>query len=651
MTWKPLLSAARQPLTRWLGASLAFVLVGALIPVFVAGEGHKGKKDGRSFDAPLPDIETFMQIGYGGNPRISEDGSAIYFTSGMTGATQVFRVLPSGWPYQLTVFEDGIDFYTISDDGKWIIVGASVGGNERSQFYLMDGATGALKKLTDKPDARYLTPFWDDDGRTIYFASNEVNGRDFYMYRWELPDGEPVSLLEGEGYNIPQDVSADGKRFLFAKYYSNVNSDLMILDLPSGEIENITEHEGDFRYLGGEFTNDERGIYTITNHNDQGLLRPAVIDLETGDVTYPFRPDSPWEIEDFTLSRDKRFAALVYNEEGYGNLTVVDMERFDELPVPELAGIVSDLSMSNTHEVVFSYNSPTQPPEVWSWNWKTEELRQLSYATTAGIDVSEFVQPELIRYETFDGMQIPAFLYLPPGYEGGQVPFIMDIHGGPEAQFRPYFNRHFNYLLLHGFGLLAPNIRGSAGYGKEYIQLDNYKKRMDSVRDVGAAAQWLVDNGYTTPDQLGIKGASYGGYMTLAALTTFPDLFAAGCDEVGIANFETFLKNTADYRRHLREAEYGPLSDPEFLREISPLTHVDKIKADLLVIHGENDPRVPVSEARQIARALSTRGAVVDTLIFPDEGHGVGKRENRLVLYRRMVDFFKRTLLGDGAES
>jgi dipeptidyl aminopeptidase/acylaminoacyl peptidase len=180
--------------------------------------------------------------------------------------------------------------------------------------------------------------------------------------------------------------------------------------------------------------------------------------------------------------------------------------------------------------------------------------------------------------------------------------------------------------------------------------MDDYKKRMDSVRDVGAAAEWLVKNAYTKPELLGIKGASYGGYMTLAALTTYPDLFAAGCDEVGIANFETFLKNTADYRRSIREAEYGPLSDPEFLQEISPLTHVEKIKAALLVIHGANDPRVPVGEARQIAQALAARGAPVDTLIFHDEGHGVGKRANRLVLYRTMVEFFQKHLQGTEAE-
>jgi dipeptidyl aminopeptidase/acylaminoacyl peptidase len=645
--WISFSRTSGHPSAKWPVGILALLVAGlVIIPSFVASEGHRESVAAKSFEVPLPDIETFMQIGYASEPRISEDGSVIYFTSGLTGASQVFRFLPNGWPYQLTVFEDGVDYYTSTRDGKWLIVGAGVGGNERTQFYLMDGETGALRRLTDKPEARYLTPFWHDDDRTIFYASNEVNGRDFHMYRWELPDGEPVSILEAEGYNIPMDLDATGKRLLFLRVYSNVNHDLLILDLESGDIENLTEHEGEIRYRGGEYTADERGVYTITNNNDRGLLKPAVLDMETRELSFPYGADSPWELEDFAISPSKRFGALVFNEEGYGNLTLVDLERSEELPTPPLEGIVSNLSVSDNNEVVFSYNSPTQPPDVWLWNWETSELRQISHSTTAGIDVSQFAQPKLIRYETFDGMEIPAFLYLPRDYAGGAIPFIMDIHGGPEGQFRPYFNRHFNYLLLHGFGLLAPNIRGSSGYGKEYIQMDNYKKRMDSVRDVGAAAQWLIDNGYTTPEQLGIKGGSYGGYMTLAALTHFPDLFAAGCDQVGIANFETFLKNTADYRRAIREAEYGPLSDPEFLREISPITHVDRIKAALMVVHGENDPRVPVSEARQIAKAVAARGAVVDTLIFPDEGHGLAKRENRLVYYRKMVDFFKKTLQG-----
>ena len=248
------------------------------------------------------------------------------------------------------------------------------------------------------------------------------------------------------------------------------------------------------------------------------------------------------------------------------------------------------------------------------------------------------MSPSLIHYKSFDGLGIPALLYVPRGWNGEPIPFIMDIHGGPEGQARPVFSRHFQYLLLKGYGIFVPNVRGSSGYGRDYIKLDDYKNRKDSIRDIYEGAKWLKDHGYTRFGKIGIKGASYGGYATLASLVEYPDVFGAGIDDVGIANFVTFLTNTAPYRRALREAEYGPLSDEAFLLSISPITEVDKIKAPLIV-HGANDPRVPVGEARQMAEAIRARGGVVDTLMFADEGHGAAKFSNRLVYYRTMAEF------------
>jgi dipeptidyl aminopeptidase/acylaminoacyl peptidase len=258
--------------------------------------------------------------------------------------------------------------------------------------------------------------------------------------------------------------------------------------------------------------------------------------------------------------------------------------------------------------------------------------------------------PELVRFESFDGLEVPAFLYLPPDYQpGNPVPFVLHMHGGPESQFTPAFIRHFQFLLLNGYGVLAPNVRGSSGYGKEYMNLDNYKKRLDSVKDMKAAADFLIAEGYSAPGMLAVKGGSYGGYMVLAGITEYPELFSAAVDQVGIANFVTFLENTAEYRRHLREAEYGPLSDPEFLESVSPLNKADLIETPLLVVHGENDPRVPVGEARQIAEAIEAKGGQVQLLIFPDEGHGVSKRPNVLTVYRTMVEFLDKHLKGKGA--
>ncbi|MDD5088998.1 MAG: prolyl oligopeptidase family serine peptidase, partial [bacterium] len=256
-----------------------------------------------------------------------------------------------------------------------------------------------------------------------------------------------------------------------------------------------------------------------------------------------------------------------------------------------------------------------------------------------------FREPKLIHYPTFDGLEIPAFLYLPPDYvEGQPVPFVIDAHGGPESQFQPDFIRNFQYLLLNGYGILAPNVRGSSGYGLEFLNLDNYKNRKNSLKDYKAGVDFLIANGYTKPGMIGVRGGSYGGYVALGMITEYPDLFAAAIDIVGIANFKTFLQNTADYRRALREAEYGPLTDPDFLDSISPIYKANLIKTPLLVVHGANDPRVPVDEARQILAAVAQNGIAVDSLIFADEGHGSGKRVNTIAEYRKHVEFFDRFL-------
>jgi dipeptidyl aminopeptidase/acylaminoacyl peptidase len=334
----------------------------------------------------------------------------------------------------------------------------------------------------------------------------------------------------------------------------------------------------------------------------------------------------------------------ILNEDGYARMKLANLETGQELPIPELDGIVDDLALSKTSRMLLTFNNPTQTWDIWSWDWQTKKLDKLTHAVYAGIDRNIFTEPKLIKYKTFDGLEIPAFLYLPADYNGGPIPFIMDIHGGPEGQFRPYFNRHFQYLMLNGFGLLAPNVRGSEGYGKDYMNLDNYKNRLHSVADMKAGADWLITEGYSKQGMIGIKGDSYGGYMTMAAITEYPGFFSAAINLVGIVNFVTFLQNTRPYRRHLRESEYGPLTDPEFLKSISPIHKAHLIETPLMVVHGENDPRVPVGEARQIIKAIEDRGGIVEPLIYADEGHGIGKLSNRLIFYRKMVEFFEEHL-------
>jgi len=388
---------------------------------------------------------------------------------------------------------------------------------------------------------------------------------------------------------------------------------------------------------------DAKSLYCISNMNDDGIARVARLDIVTGELEF-IRPETPWETEEMALSEDGRNLVWVENIDGYGVLHGLDLETGEEMELSLTRGIISGVRLSASGSIVFTFTSPSKAPDVWRYDFGTSHLEQLTHSTYAGVDPRLFIDPDLVRYQSFDGLEIPAFLYLPPDWDGTPIPFVIHAHGGPESQFRPSFTRHFHYLAANGFGILAPNVRGSSGYGRQYVRMDDYKKRKDSVRDYYEAAKWLVENGYSEYGRIGIKGASYGGYVALAALVDYPDVFGAGIDHIGIANFVTFLQNTADYRRAIREAEYGPLSDKEFLKQISPLTHAENIKAPLLIVHGENDPRVPVGEARQIAEAIRSRGGEAETLIFPDEGHGVAKLGNRLTYYRKMAEFLDKHL-------
>ncbi len=635
------------------------LLLAALILVLGCGkraeiEKPAGEKAGASLlqkGKYIPDIATFLQIGACSPAGYTWDGDAVYFTSNMSGAPQIYRILDGGWPYQLTTFEDGIDFFELSWDGTKAIVGASVGGSEQSQLYLMDTETGRLLQLTHAEDVQYGSVIWARDDNRIFYRSNEENGRDFFIYEMNITSGD-IRLVfpknkKVKGYNALADISQDGMKLIVYNFVSNVANDLYLLNLENLKYQKLNKDEGDIAYYSPTLMPDNETIYLTCNDNDDGMQRLATMTVGSPDVNFVDDGwlDPCWECEGIGFSRDYKNMGAIINEDGYARLKMREVETKREIPNPPLDGILGFGGSDKHGNVLLSFYSPTRAPDVWKWNPKTSELKQLTFSIYAGIDREMFRDPKLIRYKTFDDLEIPAFLYLPPDYKEGQpIPFIIHAHGGPESQFRPYFIRNFQYMMLNGYGVLAPNPRGSSGYGIDYMNLDNYKNRKNSLKDYKAAVDWLIEKGYTKKGMIGIRGGSYGGYVVLGMITEYPKLFSAAVDVVGIANFKTFLENTADYRRHLRETEYGPLSDPKFLKDVSPIHKSHLIKTPLLVIHGENDPRVPVGEARQILDAVISGGGVADSLIFPDEGHGASKRVNVIAEYRKQVEFFDKHL-------
>ena len=378
-----------------------------------------------------------------------------------------------------------------------------------------------------------------------------------------------------------------------------------------------------------------------------------------------------WDLDASQVSPNGNYLAFTTNREGFSELNLRKIEtggkplisavetKAEQIALPA-KGIASGLEFSDDGtKLAFTFAGAKYNTDIWVYDLQTKKLNQVTKSSRSGIPQSSFVAPQLVKFKSFDGREIPAWFYRPEKTVGNinsaagnftigvrptkNLPVIISVHGGPEGQERPGFNPLYQYYLSRGYAVLATNVRGSTGYGKTFSHLDDVEKREDSVKDLAAAVEWLKQSGGANPDKIAVMGGSYGGYMTMAAVTLYPELFAAAVNTVGIVNWETFLKNTSGYRRRQREVEYGMLDkDIDFLRRISPLAKVDKIKTPLFVIHGKNDPRVPYTEAEQVVEALKKRGATVEYKLYNDEGHGISKLKNRLDLYPRVADFLDK---------
>jgi dipeptidyl aminopeptidase/acylaminoacyl peptidase len=465
-----------------------------------------------------------------------------------------------------------------------------------------------------------------------------------------------VSQVEGGGWSIA-DWSHDDQRLLLIEYLSINKSHVHLLDLPTGERCRLTPDSTNLvAWANARFSADDRSLF-LTTDLDSEFTRLAMFDLPAPGKTLdaPKRVISshiPWDIEQFEITRNGEYLAAVANENGIGRLRLFEAATGHEWHVPELpAGVLSGIAWhDNNRLLAFNFSSANSPADVYSVDIKSGELKRWTESETGGLDASRFVQPELITLKSFDGLEISAFVYRPdPKKFPGRRPAILNIHGGPESQSRPGFLGRNNYLLDElGCALIVPNVRGSSGYGKTFLTMDNGFKREDSVRDIGAVIDWVRKDPLFDPDRVAVVGGSYGGYMVLASMAHFNDRLRCGVDVVGISNFLTFLTNTQDYRRDLRRAEYGDERDPkmrEFLDRISPTANVEKIKKPLLVMQGKNDPRVPVTEAEQMVKAIRDAGGLVWYLVATDEGHGFAKKKNSDFTYYVMVRFLQEHLL------
>ncbi|HSK99612.1 MAG TPA: S9 family peptidase [Rubrobacteraceae bacterium] len=586
----------------------------------------------------------YLKIRSAWGPSWSPDGRRLSFLTEITGVPQVWEVSAGvetpPWPEQLTFYEERVSGAGYSPVEEELLFGMDIGGNERTQLYLLED--GRVRDLTRRSDAIHYSGGFSPDGERVAYTATRRNGTDFDVYVQELEGpGEPEMVLEVSGYHTVADWGPDGSSLLVSRHQSNLNNDLYLLDLTGSvnEARLLTPHEGDARFYEANLTPGGESLYLATDR-DGDFMRLARLDLSTLEIEY-LTPDD-WDVESVELSRGGRYLLASRNVEGYSDLLLFS-GKGRRMPDPEIPeGIVGGFEFSpDERRVAFTLAGPARNPDIWVMELPEGEPRRVTRSSTAGIPPRSFRRPRLVRYATFDEREIPALFYEPGDVES--APVIINVHGGPESQSRPGFAPVTQYFLERGYAVFFPNVRGSTGYGKAFTHLDDVDLRMDSVKDLAYAAHWLNEKGH---ERIAVMGGSYGGFMVLAALTEYPDLWSAGVDIVGIANLVTFLQNTGSYRRALREPEYGSLDKHRGLLEsISPIHKAGNIQAPLMVIHGKNDPRVPVGEAEQIVDKVRENGGTVEYLLYEDEGHGLAKLKNRLDAYPKVVAFLDEHLL------
>ncbi|MCR9278047.1 MAG: S9 family peptidase [Pseudomonadaceae bacterium] len=561
--------------------------------------------------------------------------------------TQVHKLArPMAAREQLTFFSEPVlGAYPSPDpDARHLLYLRDVGGAEFYQVFRLDLESGRSTMVSDGR-SRHGDVIWNRDGSAFAFALAAPEGDRFAVEVVDAMGGRRSVFERASGSYWPLDFSPDGQRLLVLQYQSINVAELLEVDLASGSVRTLVPLSDEVSVRDAQYDASGDAVLLTSDLGGEfvSLYRLA---LDDGELS-AFSGSEPWDVESFVQVGD--VLLLSYNEGGLSSLRGRNLVTGDEIALPELpVGVLRSIARRpGSSQVALSLSSATNPEDVFVLELNDATLTRWTRSEAGGLDTSAFVEPSLIQTRSFDGRSIPAFLYMPKG--PGPHPVAFSIHGGPESQYRPSFSFTVQYLVNElGVAVLAPNVRGSRGYGKSYLKLDNGVLREDSVKDIGALLDWIDDNPALDSNRVAVTGGSYGGYMVLASMVHYADRLKAGVDRVGISNFVTFLENTQPYRQDLRRIEYGDERDPEmraFLEKISPLNRADEIAAPLLITQGYNDPRVPYTEAEQIYARLTANGSPVWFVMAMDEGHSFRKKRNRDYSTAATMLFLERYLL------
>ncbi|MGE5653149.1 MAG: prolyl oligopeptidase family serine peptidase, partial [Bacillota bacterium] len=455
------------------------------------------------------DIERYLNVRNAGSPTWSPDGERIAYLTNITGVPQVWQVgRKGGYPQQITYLRERISLVTYSPRQDMLIYGMDHGGNERQQLYALSMDGSDARDLSGEPEVVHHFGGWSPDGTQICLASNQRHPAFFDIYTQDAATGLCNLVVQNDGTNYPNSWSPDGASILFNRPTGLTNNDLFLLTLANNEVRHLTPHEGLSAFRQPIWSRDGKGLFLRTDINRE-FAALVYLDLESGEMQTIF--EDQWDVELHDLSHDGRYVALTLNEHGYSHLMVLDHTTGEQLPIPTMPnGVITSLEWSPVSlRLALSFVSGKCNSDIWVVDMTDNSATQVTYSSRAGIQQDGFVEPELVSYPTFDGREIPAWLYRPIG-KNGSLPVVISIHGGPESQERPGFNPNIQYLVNQGFAVLAPNVRGSTGYGKEYNHLDDVRKRMDSVKDIGYAVRWLRSSGTAQPNKIAVMGGSYG---------------------------------------------------------------------------------------------------------------------------------------------
>ncbi|WP_141993789.1 S9 family peptidase [Bacillus sp. B4EP4a] len=587
-------------------------------------------------------IKSYLSVGTVSNPVYDPKSNKLFFIADYSGLPQVWaKGFDISEPTRISFTNERITFvkYLNSSSQRGLFIGMDVGGNEKQQLFLLK-SDGVLIPLTNSPDHKHEYGGLSPDGKWIAWSSNRRHSAYFDIYIQNVETLEIQMVLSKDGLYTSIMWSPDCKSLLIRKTNSQLDNDLGLLNLGTGEMTWLTDHQGEASYKNPHFSKDGDYLYLLTNQ-DREFFGLAIIDLSTKHITW--LEVGQWDFEGLAMSKDHSKLAFSINEGGISRGILLDLKSSALYTWKTPMGVITSLTFSpDNQKLAYVFNGPAYPSDIWQVDLRKMKTERLTQSLQTKFLENKLIEPILISFKSFDNLQIPAF-YFKPNTQSEKIPVILYVHGGPESQIRAVFNPVLQYFLSLGYAVITPNVRGSTGYGKTYTHLDDVRKRMDSVRDLVSLVDWLKKEGCADPNRVAIMGGSYGGFMVLAAISHYPELWSAAIDLVGISSFRTFLKKTSPWRRKLREVEYGTIEkDGNFYDLIDPLKLADRITSPLMVLHGSNDPRVPIEESEQIVNKLIARNHPVKFICFENEGHSIVKLNNKITAYTAIAHFLNQ---------